>query len=122
MRRLRLALVFVALAGAGREVHAQPALNWSADDGARIETLRTSGDRIEASNLVLWFPPSLPRADAEALAQRLDPAVAGLWARVGRHDWQAVPKGRITYYLSDDTFVAHASGRAAVFVPMAWNS
>ena len=51
--------------------------------------------------------------------KRLDPAVAGLWRRVGTHDWQAVPKGRITYYLSDDTFVAHASGRSAVFVPMA---
>ncbi len=49
----------------------------------------------------------------------LDPGIAGLWRRVGTHDWQAVAKGKITYYLSDDTFVSHASGRAAVFVPMA---
>lgn len=98
---------------------AQTALNWSADDGARIEVLKRTGDHIEGEHLVLWFPASLARPDAEALVTRLDPAVAGLWRRVGIHEWQAVPKGRITYYLSDDVFVAHASGRSAVFVPMA---
>lgn len=100
-------------------VAGQPLLNWAADDGKRVESLAKSGSRLDGENLVLWFPSSLPKADAEALLKRLDPAVAGLWRRVGKHDWQAVPKGKITYYLSDDTFVAHASGRSAVFVPMA---
>ena len=98
---------------------AQQPLNWAGDDGKRVETLKRTGAHIDGDNLVLWFPPSLARIDAEALVKRLDPVVAGLWRRVGTHDWQAVPKGKITYYLSDDAFVAHATGRSAVFVPMA---
>jgi hypothetical protein len=77
------------------------------------------GGRIEGTHVILYFPPSLPRVDVDALVKRLDPAVEGLWRQVGVHDWQAVPKGKITYYLHDDAFVAHASGRSAVFVPMA---
>jgi len=98
---------------------AQQPLNWAADDGSRVAALSKDGARLEGEHVILWFPKSLARADAEALVKRLDPGVAGLWSRVGTHDWQSVKKGRITYYLSDDAFVAHASGRAAVFVPMA---
>lgn len=105
-------LVAAAIAGA------QP-LNWSADDGKRIESLEKGGTRFDGTHVILWFPPSLSRSDAELLVKRLDPAVEGLWQRVGVHEWQAVPKGKITYYLHDDAFVSHASGRAAVFVPMA---
>ena len=97
----------------------QTALNWSADDGARIAALTTAGRRIEGAHVIVWHPTSLPPADADRLLRRLDPAVAALRARVGTHEWQAVPTGRITFYLSDDSFVSHASGRAAVFVPMA---
>ena len=104
---------------AGTMVLAQQPLNWAADDGSRVATLNKEGSRLEGEHVVVWFPKSLPHSDAEALVKRLDPGVAGLWQRVGAHDWQAVPKGRITYYLSDDTFVAHASGRGAVFIPMA---
>lgn len=98
---------------------AQTALNWAADDGARVASLEATGTRLEGEHLVLWFPASLSRAEGEALVRRLDPAVLGLWRRVGVHPWQAVPKGRITYYLHDDAFVAHATGRSAVFIPMA---
>jgi hypothetical protein len=118
----RIAWIVVGLAaavGLTAPAAAQTALNWSADDGARIEVLQRSGDHMDGTHLVLWFPPSLAKPDAEALVKRLDPAVAGLWRRVGTHDWQAVPKGKIIYYLSDGAFVAHASGRSAVFVPMA---
>src|SRR5262245_39996263 len=112
-----VAAVFVLnLSTVGR---AQQPLNWAADDGARVETLKKEGSHVDGSHLILWFPPSLPRADAESLVKRLDPAVAALWRLVGTHAWQAVPKRRITYYLSDDAFVAHASGRSAVFVPVA---
>jgi hypothetical protein len=106
-------LVTAAISGA------QQPLNWSADDGKRVESLEKGGSRIDGTHVILWFPPSLSRSDAEALVKRLDPAVEGLWRRVGVHDWQAVPKGKITYYLHDDAFVSHASGRSAVFVPMA---
>lgn len=97
----------------------QQPLNWAADDGKRVAVLAKDGARIEGEHTIIWFPPSFARADADALLKRLDPAVAGLWGRVGVHDWQVVRKGKITYYLVEDTFVAHATARSAVFVPMA---
>jgi hypothetical protein len=122
LARLRPVVPTLAVLGllmADGPVLAQQALNWAADDGSRVATLAKDGARLEGENVILWFPKSLALADAEALLKRLEPGVAGLWSRVGRHDWQTVKKGKITYYLSDDTFVSHASGRAAVFVPMA---
>ena len=100
-------------------VVAEQTLDWAADDGTRVATLKKEGARLESQHVNLWFPKSFARADAEALVRRLDPGVAGLWQRVGPHKWQAVPQGKITYYLSDDAFVAHATGRGAVFVPIA---
>lgn len=111
--------VVLCLIAAPETPSAQMALNWAADDGARVASLETRGTRLEGAHVVVWFPASLSRTDGEALVTRLDPAVDRLWRLVGEHDWQTVPKGRITYYLHDDTFVAHASGRGAVFVPMA---
>jgi hypothetical protein len=98
---------------------AQQRLNWSGDDGKRVESLVKGGSRIEGTHVILYFPPSLSHMDAEALLKRLDPAVEGLWRQVGVHDWQAVAKQKIAYYIHDDAFVSHASGRAAVFLPMA---
>ena len=98
---------------------AQQPLNWAADDGNRVAALIKDGAHVDGEHTIIWFPRSFSQADAEALRGTLDPAVAGLWRRVGVHDWQVVPKGKITYYLVDDAFVAHASGRSAVFVPMA---
>lgn len=108
----------VAYAELARYLAQQP-LNWAADDGARVAALEKDGTRLQGEHVIVWFPRSLPGTEASALVTRLDAGVAGLWRRVGTHDWQAVPKGPITYYLSDDTFVSHASGRGAVFVPMA---
>jgi hypothetical protein len=117
VRRTLFAVACIACGAVG--AHAQQALNWAADDGTRVAKLAKEGSRIDGRHLTMWIPPSFPRADAEALARRLDPAVGGLWERVGVHDWQRVPKGKITFYLVDDAFVSHASGRSAVFVPMA---
>ncbi len=114
-----VAFMLSALLCAAEPARAQTALNWSADDGARIDALAKGGRRIDGAHMVVWHPPSLLPSDADRILRRLDPAIAALWARVGTHDWQAVPKGRITFYLSDDSFVSHASGRGAVFVPMA---
>ena len=44
--------------------------------------------------------------------------MAALRTLVGRHDWQAVRDQKITDYVSADRFVAHASGRAAVLIPL----
>jgi hypothetical protein len=117
IRRIGLATCCLLIASAASR--AQQRLNWSADDGKRVRSLLKGGSRIDGAHVILYFPPSLSRADADALAKRLDPAVEGLWRQVGVHEWQAVPKRKITYYLHDDAFVAHASGRSAVFVPMA---
>jgi hypothetical protein len=118
-RVVRSVLAVVGLLMAVGPLVAQQALNWAADDGSRIATLARDGIRLDGEHVILWFPKSLALADAEALLKQLEPGVAGLWSRVGTHDWQSVKKGKITYYLSDDAFVSHASGRAAVFVPMA---
>jgi len=98
---------------------AQQPLDWAKEDGNRVAALEKEGFRLDGEHVILWCPASLARPDAEALLKQLDPGVAGLWRRVGTHEWQAVRRGRITYYLSDDAFVAHATGRGAVFVPMA---
>jgi hypothetical protein len=113
------ALTLGALVATATTAQAQPALDWSADDGARVAALAKAGRRIEGAHMALWHPPSLLPSDADRILRRLDPAIAALWTRVGTHDWQAVPKDRLTFYLSDDTFVSHASGRGAVFVSMA---
>jgi hypothetical protein len=118
MRGFLPTVIFITLSSRMLLVAQQP-LNWAADDGNRVEKLTKEGSRLEGVNLILWFPKSLAPDDAKALVQRLDPAVEGLWRRVGIHDWQSISKGKITYYLCDDAFVSHASGRSAVFVPMA---
>jgi len=114
-----LGIVLLALLPAERPPAGQQPLNWAQDDGRRVATLEKDGFQVAGAHVILWCPTSLAREDAKALVTRLDPAVAALWRRVGTHPWQSVPKGTITYYLSEDSFVAHASGRAAVFVPMA---
>src|SRR5215471_2361841 len=93
---------------------AQQPLDWAKEDGNRVAALEKEGFRLDGEHVILWCPASLARPDAEALLKQLDPGVAGLWRRVGTHEWQAVRRGRITYYLSDDAFVAHATGRGAV--------
>jgi len=117
--RLVVVAFVVAFVWPALDLSAQQPLNWAADDGKRVAALEKDGSRLEGENVIVFFPKSLTRPAAEAIVKQLDPGVAGLWRTVGTYDWQAVKKKKITYYLSDDAFVAHASGRAAVFVPMA---
>ena len=115
-----IALIACIAAAICHAQQARESLEKRADDDAkRIESLEKYGSRLEGAHIILYFPESLTRLEAEALIKRLDPAVGGLWRRVGVHDWQLVPKGKIKYYLGEDDFVAHANGRSAVFVPMA---
>ena len=71
IRRIDLASCCILFAAANSR--AQQALNWSADDGKRVESLVKGGGKIEGAHVILYFPPSLPRADADALVKRLDP-------------------------------------------------
>src|SRR5215204_3146435 len=119
-----IALIACSFVMVCAKCHGQQALDEAlkkraADDARRIESLEKFGSVLEGAHIILYFPKSLTRIEAEALIKRLDPAVGGLWKRVGVHDWQFVPKGKIKYYLHEDQFVAHATGHSAVFVPMA---
>jgi hypothetical protein len=97
---------------------AQQPLDWSADDATRIATLAATGRKLEGAHVVVWVPPALPEVEAAALVARLDRAVPALRALVGTHDWQALGAGPLTYYVADDAFVSHATGRGALFVPV----
>jgi hypothetical protein len=99
----------------------QPAapLNWNADDEKRIAALTASGERREGK-LVVLFTPAGAVDDGEdvALLERLDKGIQELRDVVGRHPWQGIGEQKITYYVCDERFVAHATGRAAVFIPL----
>ncbi len=67
----RIAWIVVGLAaavGLTAPAAAQTAPNWIAA-GARLEVLHRTGDHIEGTHLVLWFPPSPSKLDAEALPE-----------------------------------------------------
>jgi hypothetical protein len=132
-----LALALVLFAGIAKTAHLpafgsviQPsqvaipspptAVDWAADDGKRVARLTATGEHIEGTNVIVWMPSgTLSRADQQTLVNRLDLGVASLRKIVGVHDWQAVKDGKITYYISEEQFVSHATGRAAVFIPVA---
>jgi hypothetical protein len=95
-------------------------LNWSADDGKRVAELTATGERREGRLVILFTPAgAVDDAEEKALLERLDKGHAELRSVVGRHPWQVVRAEKITYYISPDRFVSHASGRGAVFIPLA---
>jgi hypothetical protein len=113
-----LVLSFVPLAGQSAPQPAAP-LNWSADDGKRVEELTAKGERREGKLAVLFTPAgAVDDAEETALLARLDKGLAELRAVIGNHAWQVVRAEKISYYVSSDRFVSHASGRGAVFVPL----
>ena len=119
----RLATAFLLLASVNARAQTTPpppaALDWSADDGRRVGELTAKGERREGTMVVLFTPPgALEDSEEAALLQRLDKGVAELRAVVGRHSWQVMREPKITYYISLDRFVSHASGRGAVFIPL----
>lgn len=120
----RLAIVFLLVcsinAGAQTTTPASAPLDWSADDGKRVEELTAKGERREGKMVILYTPPgALEDSEEAALLERLDKGVAELRAVVGSHSWQVMREPKITYYISLDRFVSHASGRGAVFIPLA---
>jgi hypothetical protein len=117
--------VAVFLLSASLGVSGQPAtqpaapLNWNADDARHVAELTATGERREGKLVVLFTPAGVVDDKEEAaLLDRLDRGMAELRALVGRHSWQVIKAEKITYYVSTDRFVAHASGRAAVFIPL----
>jgi hypothetical protein len=115
------AWLVVALLGAPSPQGQQPAqpLKTTSDDGKRAADLAARGRRIDGTQVVVWMPSTVSEAEHRALVARLDRGVAALRDVIGRHAWQVVRDEKITYYISDDRFVSHATARGAVFIPMA---
>jgi hypothetical protein len=110
------ALVLVVLLA---QSTAQP-LNWAGDDGARVETLKKSGVRTDGAHVVLWTPAgALSDEERRELVRKLDLGVPAVRRLVGRHPWQVVGDEKITYYVSSDRFISHATARGVVFIPLA---
>lgn len=100
------------------QTQAQP-LNWAGDDGARVEELKKHGARTEGEHVVLWTPAdALTNEQRHDLVTRLDRGLPAIRRLVGRHSWQAIGDQKMTYYVSADRFISHATGRAAVFIPL----
>ena len=114
---MRVATLLVASLFA--QTPAQP-LNWAADDGKRVEELKKSGIRTEGTYVVLWMPAgAMTEPERIELVKRLDLGVPAVRRLIGRHPWQAVGDAKMNYYLSGDRFISHATGRGAVFIPLA---
>jgi hypothetical protein len=120
--RLRLVIVLVAaVSRADAQPAPQPAvpIDWSADDATRVVDLTATGERREGAHVILFTPRgALEDAQEAELLERLDKGVKALRDVVGPHDWQVVKDQKISYYICPDRFVSHASGRAAVFIPI----
>jgi len=53
------------------------------------------------------------------LVDHLDRGVTALRALIGAHPWHRLHEQKITYYISPERFVAHATGRGVVLMPLA---
>jgi len=112
---LSMVLWLVAIPGFA----AQQPLNWAADDGKRVAELEAHGVRTEGTLVIMWMPAAIMSdTDRQALVDRLDRGIRALREVVGSHEWQVVRDQKIAYYISADQFIAHATGRAAVFIPL----
>ena len=112
------------LVAAGRPLAAQnpspPAfLDWAADDSARVAFLAEHGHAVRAPGIVLWTPDdSLEAGWVTAFADSLGRGVERLRSSIGAHPWQRLGARPVTFYVSPDRFVSHASGRGAVFLSL----
>jgi hypothetical protein len=95
-------------------------LNWSADDPTRMAYLHEHGVRVEGKEVIVWWPPDvLPEPQRQEMVDNLDRGVTALRALIGTHPWQRLREQKITYYISPERFVAHATGRGVVLIPLA---
>jgi len=99
---------------------APAALDWSADDSARIGDLTKNGRRYPGHHAIVWAPPdSLDPSHVVALVDSLDLSLSALKDLMGApYTWQRLGGRPVQFYLSPGRFVSHATGRGAVLVPL----
>jgi len=95
-------------------------LHWAADDPARIASLHEDGGRVEGKEVIVWLPPeALSEPQRQELVDHLDRGVTALRVLIGAQPWQRLREQKLTYYISPECFVAHATGRGVVLMPLA---
>jgi hypothetical protein len=87
-------------------------------DSGRVERLKAHGQVIEQNGVVVWAPPEMPSAWLHALSDTLSRGIRAARELVGSvAPWSRLGNRRITYYISPDPFISHATGKATVFLP-----
>lgn len=114
-----LILFLIALANAGRaQVPPPAAIDWSADDSARVAFLQAHGRAYRRPSVIVWAP--VDSVDPVWLASFTDSLAAGVTSLRsligGPHPWQRIQSGPIRFYFSPDRFVSHADGSGGVFI------
>jgi hypothetical protein len=98
-----------------------PAVNWWAEDSARIAFVTAHGRSYTGPQTVVWAPnDSLDAQWLAAFADSLARSHAQLVSVIGGpYPWQRLGAKPVTFYLSPGRFVSHASGTGAVFISLA---
>lgn len=111
MKRSTLAMLRSLLAAA-LVLPATPAIAQVASDDAIVETIRTSGTRIETPTAVLWVGANtLNEAEAQAFAAALDRGVTAIAGLIGsRLDSAHYGSSRIEVFVGNGIGVSHVYG------------
>lgn len=104
----------------GQGQAAARALNWGADDSARVAFLAGNGYRVERAHAILWAPrDSIDEGWMRALADTLDRGVQRMRRLMkAPYPWQRLGDRPVTFYLAPGRFISHGTGSGAVFIPV----
>jgi len=103
-------------------VHPAPAalIDWSAEDSSRVAWLTTHGRTVRGRYAIVVAPAdSLTDAAQRALTDSIDRGVTALRRLMGApYSWMRIADRPITFYVSPERFVSHASGRGETFLSL----
>ncbi|MFC6998126.1 hypothetical protein [Rufibacter roseus] len=85
----------------------------------RITELASNGVKVENERVVAWFPEdSLSETRMKEITDTLQLVVSASENFLGKHDWQEFNGEQINYYFNEGNFVASASPKGDVFIPL----